>query len=111
LKDDAFALLILITLDDLVPGNFLAVLFSDTLVVHRTQIALTQQAKLELFPTRGGIESDRNINETEADAAFPDCARHTNLIRYSGRNRAPNCCHPERGRDISVLNATPAPKR
>src|SRR4029077_12616598 len=122
LKHDVFPLLVLVTFDDFVPRNFLSVLFGDTLVVYRTQIAFAQQAKLQLLPSRGGIESDWNVNETEADAAFPDGARHKTLIRAAARKCPPNCCHVERSRlprhsfmrrlgDISVLNPTPAPKR
>src|SRR6185295_3138730 len=88
LEHDVFSLFILITLDDLIPGNLLAVLFGNALVIYGTQIALAQQTKLELFPSRGRIESNRNVNETEANAAFPDCPCHTDLIRAASSNRA-----------------------
>src|SRR5437870_4394617 len=81
LEHDVFPLLVLVALHDLVPGNFPAILLGNTLVVNRTQIALAQQTKLEFLPSRSGIKSDRNINQTEADAAFPTCARHTKLFR------------------------------
>src|SRR5438132_3519053 len=89
LEHDVFSLLILIPLHDLVPGNLLAVFFSDTLVVYRTQIALAQQTKLEFLTSRGGIQGDRNVNQTETDAAFPDCARHTNLFVWRAGTARP----------------------
>jgi hypothetical protein len=38
-QHDVFPFLILVTFDDLVPVNLLAVLFGNTLVVYRAQIA------------------------------------------------------------------------
>src|SRR5437879_2006105 len=81
LEHDVFPLLVLVGLHDLVPGNFPAILLGTTLVVNRTQIALGQQTKLEFLPSRSGIKGDGNINQTEADAAFPNCARHIKLFR------------------------------
>src|SRR5437660_919748 len=76
LQDNIFALLILIALHDLVPRNFLAVLFGDTLVIDRAQVALAQQTEPQFLASRSGIKSDGNVNQPEADAALPDCARH-----------------------------------
>src|SRR6266498_1811549 len=80
LEHDVFPLLVLVALHDLVPGNFPAILLGNTLVVNRTQIVLAQQTKLEFLPSRSGIKGDGNINQTEADAAFPNCARHKNYF-------------------------------
>jgi hypothetical protein len=75
LEHDVIPLLVIVTLDDLFPGNFLAVLLGNALVIDGAQIALAQQTKLKFFSSRGGIKSDGNINQPEADAAFPDCSR------------------------------------
>ena len=76
LKHDIFPFLVLVTLHDLVPRNFLAVFFGDTLVIDRAQVALAQQTEPQFLASRSGIKSDGNVNQPEADAALPDCARH-----------------------------------
>ena len=82
-EHDVFPLFVFVTFHNFVPRNFLAVLFGDTLVIHRTQIAFAQQTKLEFLASRSGIKSDWNVNQPETDAAFPDCACHTQLFRMS----------------------------
>jgi hypothetical protein len=83
LQNDVFSLLVFVAFHDLVPGDFLAILFGNTLVIHGTQIAFAQQTELEFLASGGGIKSDWDINQPEADAAFPDCACHTQLFRMS----------------------------
>jgi hypothetical protein len=41
LQHDVFALLVLITLDDLVPRNLLAIFFSNAFVINRAKIGFT----------------------------------------------------------------------
>jgi hypothetical protein len=48
-QHDVFPFFVFVALHDLVPGNFFAVLFGNTLVIYGTQIALAQQAKLEFI--------------------------------------------------------------
>ena len=81
-QHDVFPFFVFVALHDLVPGNFFAVLFGNTLVIYGTQIAFAQQTKLEFLAPCSGIKRDGNINQPEADTAFPDCA-HTKLFRMS----------------------------
>ena len=76
LQNHVLPLLVLIALHDLVPGDFLAILLCDAFVINGTQIALTQQTKLKFLASRRRIKSNRDVNQAEADAAFPDRARH-----------------------------------
>jgi hypothetical protein len=66
--------------DDLVLRNFPAVLFRDVFVIHGTQVALAKETKLELRLPSCRIQGDRNVNQAETDAPFPNCT-HTKLFR------------------------------
>src|SRR5438477_8415215 len=57
---------------DLVGWNFLRVRFRHLFVSDWTEIAGTKLPETKLLLSRGGINRHRNIDQPEADAAFPD---------------------------------------
>src|SRR5207253_6705589 len=76
--DDELALFVFVSLDDLVPRDFFAILFGDAFVLDGAQIAAAEQLKLDLIcRPRSGIETHRNIHQPEADGAFPDSSHGT----------------------------------
>ena len=62
LKHDVFPLFILVALDDLIPGNLLAVFFSDAFVINRAQIGLAQKAEVEFLAPRSWVERNRYVD-------------------------------------------------
>src|SRR5215469_15559325 len=76
LKHDIFPLFILVALDNLIPGNLLAVFFSDAFVINRAQIGLAQKAEVEFLPPRSWIECDWYVDQSKADAALPNRSCH-----------------------------------
>src|ERR1700688_1390086 len=83
-QDDGLPFLVIITFHDLVPWHLFAVGFRDPFVIDGTQIFRPQQAKSKLLFPRRRIKGDGNVDETETDAAFPNCA-HTQLFRTASR--------------------------
>jgi hypothetical protein len=75
-QHDVLPLFVFVTFNDLVPRNLLTVSFRHTLVIDWAQVVGPKQTKPEFLFSRGRIKSDRNIDQTEADAAFPDCAHN-----------------------------------
>src|SRR5215813_1954434 len=63
-------------LHDLVGRNFLGVRFRNLFVFNGTEIAGTKLPETKLLFSRGGIDRHWNVNQPEANAAFPDGA-HT----------------------------------
>src|SRR5436190_21905984 len=57
---------------DLIGWNFLRVGFRHLFVSDRTEIAGTKLPETKLLLSGGGINRDWNVNQPEADAAFPD---------------------------------------
>jgi hypothetical protein len=57
---------------DLVGWNFLRVRFSHLFVSDGTEIAGTKLPETKLLLSRGGINRHWDVNQPEADAAFPD---------------------------------------
>ena len=57
---------------DLVGWNFLRVRFRHLFVFDRTEIAGTKLPETKLLLSRGGVNRHWNVNQPEADAAFPD---------------------------------------
>src|SRR5262249_4453239 len=66
------AALVFEALYDLVAWNFLRVRFRHLFVSDGTEIAGTKLPETKFLLTRGRINRHRNINQSEADAAFPD---------------------------------------
>src|SRR5262245_18982123 len=73
---DITTALIFEPLHNLVDWNFLRVRFRHLFVFNRTEIAVTKLPETKLLLSSGGINRHRNVNQPEADAAFPDGA-HT----------------------------------
>src|SRR4029077_2258247 len=65
------AALVLEAFYDLVGGNFLRGRFRHLLIFNRAEIAGTKLPKTNLLFTRGWINRHRDINQPEANAAFP----------------------------------------
>src|ERR1700748_2470976 len=57
---------------DLVGWNFLRVRFRHLFVFDWTEIAGTKLPETKLLLSRGGINRHWDVNQAEADAAFPD---------------------------------------
>src|SRR5215467_1112519 len=57
---------------DLVCWNFLGVCFRHLLISDRTKIAGTKLPEAELLLAGGWVNGNRDVNQAEADAAFPD---------------------------------------
>src|SRR5262249_25676961 len=72
LHDNITTALVFEALYDLVGENLLRVRFRHLFVSDWTEIAGTKLPETKLLLSCGGINRDRNINQPEADAAFPD---------------------------------------
>ena len=72
LQNDEFPLLVFIAFHDLVPRHLFAVGLGHALVIHRAVIRSAKQAKLQFLAPQRGKQGDGDINQTEADRAFPD---------------------------------------
>src|ERR1700719_4605572 len=70
-QDNIVALLVLETFDDLIGRYFFHVGFGDLLVFDRAEVGFAQLPKTELFFAGRRINGNRNINQAEADTAFP----------------------------------------
>src|SRR6516165_7087396 len=64
--------LIFEALYDLVGRHFLRVGFRYLFVSDWTEVAGTKLPETNLLLSRGGVNRNRNVNQPEADAAFPD---------------------------------------
>src|SRR4030095_16444277 len=71
---DVFAI-VLIAFDNLAPRYFLAGLGIDAPIAHRRKIAPIEHVQIELVGRGRGIESDRNIDQTEVYRASPNGSR------------------------------------
>src|SRR5215831_5120355 len=67
---------------DLVGWNFLGVGFCHLFVPDWAKVAGTKLPETKLLLPRGGINRHRNVNQPEADAAFPD-GTHREMLSYS----------------------------
>src|SRR5581483_10667708 len=75
-EHDVAVLLVLVALDHLLPGHFLAGLLVHALVADRREVALVEHAEGELLLFLGRIQPDRNVHQAEADRAFPESSWH-----------------------------------
>ncbi len=71
-QGDVFAFAVFVPFDDLVPIDFLAGLFIDPPVANPGKVALVEQIEIEAFGRLRRVEPDRNIDQSEIDAARPD---------------------------------------
>src|SRR5205085_10749292 len=71
-----FAPLVFVSLDDVVPRDFLAAALAVAFVADRRKIAFVDQRELELAFFLGGVKLDRYADEPEGDGAFPESTSH-----------------------------------
>jgi len=74
LQDDKLSLFILIAFDDLVPRHLFGIGFGDAAVIDGAEIILAQQAKGQLLALRGRVQRDWDVDQAEANRAFPNRA-------------------------------------
>jgi hypothetical protein len=67
----------LIALDDLLVGDFLAVLLRDALVADARPVSLAQLLEAHRLLRRRAVELHGHVQEPEADRSTPDCSRHS----------------------------------
>src|SRR5438477_6891324 len=91
-QDHIAPALVLETFYNLIGRHFFHVGLGDLLVFDRAEIGLAQLPKTELFFAGRRINGDRNINEAEADAAFPSWTH----------NQSPLLVRPGAGLSISA---------
>ena len=91
-QDHIAPALVLETFYNLIGRHFFHVGLGDLLVFDRAEIGLAQLPKTELFFAGRRINGDRNINEAEADAAFPSWTH----------NQSPLLARPGAGLSISA---------
>src|SRR4051794_23741121 len=72
LHDDEAAALVLETLHDFRRGHFFLINLGDLLIFDRAEVARAELPEAEFLLARGGVNGDRDVNEPEADAAFPN---------------------------------------
>src|SRR4029077_10815179 len=82
-QDNELPFLVFVAFHDLIPRHFLAVLFRDPFVIYGAQIALAEKTKFQILAPRRRIKGNRDVNESEADTAFPN---RTHLIKNSQRS-------------------------
>src|SRR5947209_1062120 len=78
-QNDVAAFFVFESFYDLISRNFLQVGFGDFFVFDRAQVGLAQLPKTELFFTGSRVNRNRNVNQAEADAAFPGWAHNSDL--------------------------------
>src|SRR5712691_6061880 len=66
------AVLVLESFNDLIGRDFFGVSLRDLFILDRAKIGGTELTKTDLFLAGGRVDSHRNVNQPEADAAFPD---------------------------------------
>src|SRR5436190_10916018 len=71
LQHNVMAALVLEAFHDLVGWNFLCIRFRHFFVPDRAKVAGTKLSKTNLLFARGRINRHRNVNQPEANAAFP----------------------------------------
>src|SRR5437763_8318453 len=64
-QNDEFALLIFVSLDDFLPRHFLAVGFSHSLIINRTQVAFAEQPEFKTLAPGRWIQRNGDDNEAE----------------------------------------------
>src|SRR5207237_2687369 len=71
-QNNIAAALVLEPLYNLVGRDFFGVGLGDLFILDRAQIGGTELTKTDLLLAGGRVDSHRNVNQPEADAAFPD---------------------------------------
>jgi hypothetical protein len=70
------SLLVLVALDEILPGHFLPVLLAHPLEIDRRAILGVQHSKMRPVLANRRVHLDRNVHETEGKRTAPDCSRH-----------------------------------
>jgi hypothetical protein len=65
-----------VPLDDVLPGDLLAVPLADPLLADPASVGVVVQVELEVPPMGRRIERDRDVHQSKADASFPVGAGH-----------------------------------
>ena len=89
-EQHVLVLLVLVPLDDVVPGHLFAGLFIDPLVPDLGLVPLVDQVEVQFRPLFSGIERDRDVDQAEGYVAFPDGTGHGNTSKnsiYNHRSR------------------------
>src|SRR5438445_3502238 len=63
---------VLESFNDLIGRDFFGVSLRNLFILDRAKIGGTELTKTDLFLAGGRVNGDRNVNQAEADAAFPD---------------------------------------
>ena len=77
-EHDILSLGVLVSFDDLAPGNRLAVFGAYTLVLDGREVFGMEHSERDAISSDGGAQLDGNADESEADRSFPD-RRHSVL--------------------------------
>jgi hypothetical protein len=78
-QDDVLAVGLLDSLDDVVAIDLLAGALVDPLVADRIHRPLVEPVEVDADLLRRRVEADRNVDQAEADGAFPDDSWHAVL--------------------------------
>ena len=78
-------LLVLVAFHDLIGRHFLHVGLGHFFVFDRAQIGFAQLPKTEFLFASGRINRDRNVDQAEADAAFPSWTHNRFSFKSSPR--------------------------
>jgi hypothetical protein len=89
LDHDVLAVGVLVALDDVVPLDDLLGAAVKPLIAHRAHVAAIEQVEVDVVARLGGVQTDGDLHQAEADRTFPNCAGgHTRLSNT--RSRAGN---------------------
>src|SRR5687768_2478054 len=94
---DELALGVLVSLDDLAPGNRLSVGGADALVLDRREVFFVEHPEAEVVRSDSAAKLDRNAHESEGDRTFPD-SRHRCRSMCSGVEISQGLRASEQGR-------------
>ena len=110
-EHDEFPFLVLVTFDDLIPGTSLPSFLGHAFVIDRAQVGLAQKPKLKLLPAGRRIQGDGDIDQTEADCAFPNWCVDLKIIRAAERDERKVClgAYYEYLEDLNFYRRLPNP--
>src|SRR2546422_234052 len=72
--------LVLESFNDLIGRDFFGVSLRDLFILDRAKVGRTELTKTDLLLARGRVDGHRNVNQSEADAAFPDGTHMANYL-------------------------------
>ena len=80
-QDDEVALLVLVALDEVFPGDRMAVAHADALELHRRLVLRVQHAEARAVIAHRRVQLDRDVDEAERDRSFPERSCHGCVCR------------------------------